>query len=498
MVPWERLIELIEGSEPRDVVVVGDYMLDSYLYGDAERISPEAPVPVVRVVGETAAVGGAGSVAANIAALGDRAWCIGIVGDDETGRTVRRLLSELGADVSGLLAVPSRPTTRKTRLVGLAQHRHRQQMMRIDAENTDPIGPDVVARLLAQLESRLGHCGVICLQDYGKGVVTPELASRAIAAAKRAGAAVLVDPARSTDYSRYAGATLVTPNRSETELVSGLKLPSVAAVTASADRIRAACRTEHVCVTLDTEGIALLTADGRVEHVPTRSRDVYDVTGAGDAVLAALAVASARGATLLEAAAIANVAGGIEVEKFGCVPVTRDEMLGELLRLSHEQLGKRRDLARLLPELERRRRRGERIVFTNGCFDLLHPGHIAYFAECRRLGDVLVVGLNSDASVRGQGKGDDRPIMNEDDRARMLSALADIDYVVRFDEPTPLRLIEAIRPDVLAKGEDWAERGVVGREVVERSGGRVVLIRLLEGYSTTALLERIRGRRGPG
>jgi len=492
---WERLIQLAEAPANGAIAVIGDFMLDAYLYGDAERVSPEAPVPVLRIVRETFALGGAGSVCADIAALGDRALCFGIIGDDDAGRSVHAQLAAVGASVQGLIKIANRPTTRKTRLVGLAQHRHRQQMMRIDAEQTDPIADNVADTIVRSLESVLKECRVICIQDYGKGVVTPHLAQRVIALAKRAGAAVLVDPARTSDYSRYAGATLVTPNRSESELVSGLRLLNIDSVQGAADRIRAACRTENVCVTLDAEGIALLTADGRFEHVPTRPRDVYDVTGAGDAVLAALAVGLSRGASLPEAAALANVAGGLEVEKFGCVPITRDEMLAELLALNHEQLGKRRELPRLLPELARRRARGEKIVFTNGCFDLLHPGHIAYFEFCRKQGDVVVVGLNTDASVRAQSKGSDRPILNQDDRARVLAGLADVDYVVIFDDPTPQKLIEAVRPDVLIKGQDWADKGVVGQPFVESYGGKVVLAKLLEGHSTTGLIERI--RRGP-
>lgn len=491
---WERLLELLETPTGREIAIVGDFMLDSYLYGDAERVSPEAPVPVLRVVRESVALGGAGSVAANVAAIGDGAHCFGIVGTDDAGRAVREQLEKLGARIEGLVSVPGRPTTRKTRLVGLAQHRHRQQMMRIDAEQTDAIDASCEDALLARLDAVAASCRVICIQDYGKGVITSGLAQRVIALGRRLGAAVLVDPARTIDYSRYEGATICTPNRSETELASGLKLPTFDAVRANAERIRSACRTENVCVTLDAEGVALLTSDGRVEHVSTRVRDVYDVTGAGDAVLAALAAGLARGASLVEAAALANVAGGLEVEKFGCVPITRDEMIAEVLSLHHEQLGKRREVSRLIPELARRRSRGEKIVFTNGCFDLLHPGHIEYFRFCRGQGDVLVVGLNADASVRAQAKGADRPILNQDERARMLSALSDVDYVVVFDEPTPQKLIEAVRPDVLVKGEDWGAKGVVGREAVEKYGGKVVLAKLIDGYSTTRLIERIRGK----
>ncbi|MCK6456834.1 MAG: D-glycero-beta-D-manno-heptose 1-phosphate adenylyltransferase [Phycisphaerae bacterium] len=493
---WERLLQLMEGPGGGRIAVVGDFMLDAYLYGDAERISPEAPVPVLRVVQEEIALGGAGSVAADVAALGDRACCFGIVGDDDAGRTIREQLTARGAEVAGLLTVAGRPTTKKTRLVGLAQHRHRQQLIRVDAEQREAIDAGVAARIIAALRGGLTDCRAICVEDYGKGLVTDALMKQVLELARSARLPVLVDPARTKDYGRYAGATVVTPNRSETEHVTGLRLATFEAVRSAARTILEACGTQQVCVTLDAEGMALIGPDSQVSHIPTRAREVYDVTGAGDEVLAALTVGLARGATLIEACALANVAGGLAVERFGCVPISRDEVIAELMQLSHEQMGKRRDLPRLLPELARRRQRGQRIVFTNGCFDLLHPGHVEYLSAARREGDVLVVGLNSDASVRGQSKGSDRPILGQNDRARMLSALADVDFVVIFDEPTPARLIEAIRPDVLVKGEDWSDKGVVGRELVESYGGRVVLAKLVEGFSTSALIERI--RRGSG
>jgi D-beta-D-heptose 7-phosphate kinase/D-beta-D-heptose 1-phosphate adenosyltransferase len=469
-------------------------MLDRYLYGDAERISPEAPVPVLRVVRQEDALGGAGSVVADIAALGAQACCAGILGEDADAEILRGLLRRAGVDPGGLVRVPGRPTTRKTRLIGLAQHRHRQQLMRIDDEEASPVEGAPAEALLAEVSGQLPSCQAVCIEDYQKGVVTPGLAQEVIRLAGERGLPVLVDPASVTDYSRYAGATLVTPNRTETEKVTGLKLPDVAAVRAAAGRILAACRTRHVCVTLDAEGSALIGPGGTCEHVPTTSRDVYDVTGAGDAVLAALAVAVASGAELREAAALANVAGGLEVEKFGCVPIRREEVIGEILLQHHRESGKVRTLEQLLPELARRRARHEKIAFTNGCFDLLHAGHAANFAYCRQHADVLVVGLNSDTSARRLGKGADRPVVPQEDRAAVLAAMQDVDYVVLFDDDTPLALIEAIQPDVLLKGADWAGRAVVGQSVVEARGGKVLLVPLLEGRSTTALLERIRGR----
>ena len=490
---WQRLRELVEPSQAPPILVIGDFMLDRYLYGDAERISPEAPVPILRVVREEDAVGGAGSVAADIAALGPTPYCVGVCGDDADADRLTGLLESAGASTSGLIRVPSRRTTLKTRLVGLAQHRHRQQLIRVDDETTSPIDQATADRLLEQIRSHLSGCRALCIEDYNKGVVWSDLARQVIGMARERGVPVLVDPASIPTYARYDGASVITPNRTETERLIGRELRSLEAVRDAAATILAACHCERACVTLDADGSALIGPGDRFEHIPTKKRDVYDVTGAGDEVLAAMAVALAAGGTMTEAAHLANVAGGLEVEKFGCVPITRDEVLGEILLEHDRTLGKVRPIEQLLPELARRRATGSTIAFTNGCFDLLHAGHAATFAFCKARADVLVVGLNSDDSVRRQQKGSNRPIVGQDDRATLLAALSDIDYVVIFDEDTPLRLIEAIKPDVLVKGGDWEGKAVVGQEVVEAHGGKVLFVPLVEGLSTTGLIDRIRG-----
>ena len=490
---WQRLCEILERFSGKHCLLVGDFMIDRYLYGDAERISPEAPVPVLRVVRQEDALGGAGSVAADIAALDAAPHCVGVIGEKADGDLLMGLLRKAGADPSGLVKVSDRPTTRKTRLIGLAQHRHRQQLIRVDDESVAPIDGVAFDEMLSKVQAFLDICQAVCIEDYNKGVVTPRLAHAIIERARRRGIPVLVDPAAIPDYSRYSGATIITPNRTETERATGLKLRSIAAVEKAAAAILAACHTEYVCVTLDAEGAALIGPGGTFQHLPTKPRDVYDVTGAGDEVLAALAVAVAAGADWKEAVTIANLAGGLEVEKFGCVPIRRDEVLGEILLENHRTLGKVRTLDQLLPELERRRQRKETVAFTNGCFDLLHRGHVSNLSFCKRQADILVVGLNSDDSVRRQAKGPGRPIVEQQDRAAVLAALADVDYVVLFDEDTPQPLIEAVRPDVLIKGSDWQGKTVVGQDVVERRGGKVVLAPLVEGLSTSTIIDRIRG-----
>jgi len=493
---WQRLYELLDHPLGRHILVVGDFMIDRYLYGDAERISPEAPVPVLRVVRQEDALGGAGSVAADISSLDAVPHCVGTVGRGPDGELLEHLLRKAGADPSGLVRAEDRPTTRKTRLIGLAQHRHRQQLIRVDDESASPVVGRPQEEMLAKIEALLPRCEAVCIEDYNKGVVTAELAGRTIQMARRRGIPVLVDPASICQYERYTDATIITPNRTETEKVIGRRLPSIDAVKAAAADILSVCRTEYVCVTLDAEGAALIGPGGTFEHVSTKTRDVYDVTGAGDEVLAALAVGLACGADLREAVALANVAGGLEVEKFGCVPIRREEILGELLLENHRTLGKVRTLDQLLPELSRRRQRREKVAFTNGCFDLLHAGHVANFTFCKKHADILVVGMNSDASVRRLSKGPGRPVVPQDDRAAVLAALADVDYVVIFNEDTPAALIEAIKPDVLVKGRDWEGKTVVGQDVVERGGGQVLLAPLLEGRSTTDIVDRIRQTSG--
>ena len=486
-----ELLRFVEHFAGRRVLLVGDFMLDRYVFGDAERISPEAPVPVLRVIERQDRVGGAGSVALNVAALGAEVCCFGLVGKDPFGERVKRLLSEAGVDVGGLTAVEDRPTITKSRLVGLAEHRHRQQILRVDDEIVRPPAPADGRALLAAVKKAVAHVDVVCLEDYAKGVLSPETCAGILDLAKGEGKPVLVDPARLGTWDKYAGATAITPNRAELELVVGRGLDDDE-IDAEAAALVAQLELQALVVTLGRDGARLIRRDGQARHFPTTPRAVYDNTGAGDAVLAMMAVATAAGAPLEQAVMLANVAGGLEVSKFGAVPITREEVVRELQRGHETGRGKIRSAAELAAELNARRQRGETVVFTNGCFDLLHPGHIDLLEQAKALGSVLVVGLNSDASICALEKADDRPIRRQDDRAHMLTALETVDYVVLFDEPDPGRLIEQLVPDVLVKGADWTDKGVVGREFVESRGGRVVLLDLVAGYSTSAELERIR------
>ena len=487
---YEKLLKTVTNLGSPKVLVVGDFMLDVYIYGDALRISPEAPVPVLKVTKTERGCGGAGSVAADLAALGAVPLCIGVTGNDSNGKIIRQILTKAGADITNLFVVNDRPTISKQRLIGLAQHRHRQQLMRMDEESTEPLSDEQYKKILIAYKEKLKHADIVCLQDYNKGLLNPPVCTQMIKLASRAGKKVLIDPCLTSDYSRYAGATLITPNRKEASTAVGFEINTTQAAKRAADELAGRLKLKAVVITLDKEG-AYLKAGKTSELVPTRGRNVYDVTGAGDMMLAMLAMTLAAGCDYKTAAQLSNVAGGIEVEKFGAVPVTIEEIINELIGQNRGKSGKVHPIDFLAEELNWHRRQKETIVFTNGCFDVVHRGHIEFLKFCKSQGDVVVVGLNSDSSVKII-KGAERPINNQYDRAAVLAALETVDYITVFDEPAPLDLIKKVKPNVLVKGQDWEKKGVVGREFVESYGGKVVLAPLVEGKSSTATIEKMK------
>ena len=485
-----RLIELVENLPRSRVVLLGDLMVDRYLYGNAERLSPEAPVPVLHYQREEIRLGGAGGVAADLAALGATVRVVGVIGADEGAQQVRRLLIECGADPGTIVEAAGRPTISKVRLVGLAQHRHPQQMMRLDFEDPAPLQASVCEQVLQKLDTALGGADMLCIEDYNKGLLSADLCREAITRAQAQRIPVLIDPAAIQDYSKYAGATALKLNRTETEKASGLPMKDEADFAAAGQWFIDKLGLEAAVITLDKHGSYLATREGERRWLKTRQRHVYDVTGAGDMVLAMLAVARCAGADWPDAVALANVAGGLEVERFGSIPVTPQEIIQELLTEAHEHLGKQRTLEQLVHELGHHRASGKKIVFTNGCFDLIHMGHVKYFQFAKQQGDLLVVAVNTDQGIR-KLKGEKRPIINEEDRLSVLEELESIDYLIKFDDDTPLRLIELIRPDVLVKGADYCKEDVVGWNVVEGYGGSVALAPLIDGRSTSAVIQRI-------
>lgn len=488
------LIALLDRWQSRKIVVAGDFMLDRYAYGNADRLSPDAPVPVLAVVREEHKPGGAANVCLDLRALRCDVVTVGVIGNDDSGKLLRAHLEAAKCDTSGLVEAEGRPTTVKQSLVGLAQHRHPQKMFRLDVEHNGPLGEELEQRLIEQAIASLDGAAALCLEDYNKGVLNPRICRALIDEANRRDIPVLVDPAATDDYSRYRGATCLTPNRTEAERAThrrdvGDDLQKLEAMAAE---LRESVDLDVLVLTLDKQGAMLLERGTPPVIVPTVARQVYDVTGAGDMVLAMLAAARANGADWEQAVELANAAAGLEVEKFGVVPIPLEEVLLSLLQRDHERLGKVRALEQLLPELSAYRGQGRKIAFTNGCFDILHAGHVQFLREARRHGDLLVVGLNSDASIRGL-KGDGRPVNQQADRVMVLSELQSVDYVVVFEEDTPRKLIEAIKPDALVKGADYTREQVVGHEIVESHGGRVVLVDLVEGRSTTNIIRRVQG-----
>ncbi len=469
------------------VVCVGDVMLDRFVYGEVERVSPEAPVPVCRVVDETAMLGGAGNVIRNLVALGAGADCIAVVGDDTAGGEVAALLAALDGVRADLLTEDGRHTTVKTRYISGAQ-----QLLRADRESDHAIGGAVAEEIFDHAETALRGAQALVLSDYGKGTLTDGLTTRLIAAASAAGRAVVVDP-KGDDYGRYRGATLITPNRRELAGASAMSTGSDDEVAAAARHIIETCGVEAVLVTRGADGMTLVAADGATaHHLPSEAREVFDVSGAGDTVVAAIAAALGAGSGLGDAVRIANAAAGIVVGKIGTAVAHAADLVDAIRRhdLRDAGEGKVLSLEAALDRIGGWRRRGARIGFTNGCFDLIHPGHVALLARSRAACDRLIVGLNSDAST-GRLKGAGRPVQPEAARATVLASLASVDVVIVFGADTPVKLIEAIRPEVLAKGADYTLDQVVGAELVQSWGGKVVLIELEPGHSTTATIARM-------
>ncbi len=487
---YENLLKTVTNLGSPTVLVVGDFMLDVYIYGDAMRISPEAPVPVLKVTKMEYCCGGAGSVAADIAALGAIPFCLGVIGDDPNSEILKQKLTEIGADISSLHTVSNRPTISKQRLIGLAQHIHRQQLIRMDYEPTGPLADEVNEAILQTYKDKLASADIVCLQDYDKGLLSPAVCQEMIQLARQADKKVIVDPSLTSDYSKYLGATVITPNRKETSAAVGFEITNAETAAKAAEELARSLKLDALVITLDKEGAYLRTEDIN-QIIPTRGRSVYDVTGAGDMVLATLAITLAAGCDYETAVQLSNIAGGIEVEKFGTATVTIEEIANEIVNQKRGTSGKVRSIEVLLDELTWHRKGKKTIVFTNGCFDVIHKGHIEYLEFCKSQGDVVVVGLNSDSSVKII-KGPARPINNQHDRAVVLAALEMVDYITLFDEPDPLNLIKKVKPDVLVKGEDWAEKGVVGREFVESLGGKVVLAPLVQGKSSTETIEKMK------
>jgi D-beta-D-heptose 7-phosphate kinase/D-beta-D-heptose 1-phosphate adenosyltransferase len=505
----DSLDGLVTALQTQAVLTVGDIMLDRFVYGDVERISPESPVPVLSIRRESRMPGGAGNVLTNLAGLGVKAHIVAVTGRDVAAATLGKAVADLGIDPAGLIPCDDRPTTEKTRFLA-----GQQQLLRADYERAGSVDDRAAALVIKKAETLLPEVGALVLSDYGKGVLTPALISRLIAAARKFGIPVLVDP-KGRDYSIYKGASLVTPNRKElAEATGGMPVKTDEEVVAAAQGLMRKTGIDAVLATRSQDGMSVIARKGKgfapPVHLRAEALEVFDVSGAGDTVIATVAAALAAGADLVAAAALANIAGGIVVAKVGTAPVRAGELAEAVARKTLDITSREKD--RLILDAARNARiadaeeaaecvrrwkaRGMRVGFTNGCFDILHAGHVAYLNQARARCDRLIVGLNADSSVR-RLKGPSRPVNNGAARAMVLAGLSAVDMVVMFgddkrDDDKPVRLIAALQPDIFFKGGDYRIEQLPEAATVRAYGGAIEIMGLSEGFSTTATIERAR------
>ena len=484
MIPLSALITSVTALAHSKVCCVGDVMLDHFHYGTVERISPEAPVPVVRVEREVSMVGAAGNVVRNLIAMGAEARFVTVVGDDSAGTEVGKLFEDLKLEDVPIVDTDRRTSTKTRYIAGV------QQILRADHESPFSLVPEIEQQVIERATAVLGQCDALVLSDYSKGVLTDKALAELIFLAGESGKPVIVDP-KGRHYARYRGADLITPNRRELTDATSMPVDLADDIVAAARHLIDRYDFGSVLATRSQDGMTLVTKAGEVHHLPADAREVYDVTGAGDTVAAVMAAALGAGVGVRGAAEVANVAAGIVVGKLGTAVADAEEVIWAI---HHQDISnaeaKVLSRAQALERIDKWRHQNVKIGFTNGVFDLLHPGHVSLLAQAHDACDRLIVGLNSDASVK-RVKGDDRPIQAEAARATVLASLVSVDMVVIFAEDTPLKLLEAIRPDVLVKGADYSIGDVIGAEVVKGYGGTILLADLAEGHSTTATIGRI-------
>ena len=481
----QTLIETVKqfGQNKSHALVIGDVMLDRYLIGTVGRISPEAPVPIVLLKDKNERAGGAANVAANLALLGITTRLIGSVGQDSEAIQLTQLITDFGIDITGLMVSNTRPTIAKTRIVS-----GHQQMMRLDQESNAEFSAEENRTLLANINAALlAGPQIVILSDYAKGLLSLDVCQQIVKQCKHFDIPVLVDP-KGSDYSKYAGVTALTPNKKETAEVCKTDIDDKDLLS-KANALKNILGLTFLAVTRGEEGITLI--DETMHHLPAIAKQVFDVSGAGDTVIATLAAGLMNGLSPLESLQLANIAAAVVVGQVGTVPITTQDLLDALTtQQTSEQAHKICDLAQLLIKVDAWKKQKQKIVFTNGCFDLLHAGHVTYLEAAKKRGDKLVLGLNTDRSVSAI-KGPSRPVVQENDRARVLAALMSVDAVILFDEDTPINLINAIKPDVIAKGSDYTADQVVGGCEVKSWGGEIVLIALVEGRSTSSIIEKM-------
>lgn len=478
------LIQILDHLPQSKVLCIGDVMLDRYVYGSIDRISPEAPIPVMQYQRDVSMLGGVGNVARNLCAWRCETVMLAVTGQDDAANEIKALAKELPHLAAELLSDPARPTTLKTRYVS-----GNQQMLRLDHESKESIRDLQVEQAMQKIKQILPRMGAVILSDYAKGMLSDKLVEAVIREARAHKVPVLVDP-KGQDYGRYKGATILSPNLKELAQGTNRVLKTDEEIVDAAKFLIQKLDLEALLVTRSKDGMSLVQKGGAVHHLPAEARDVYDVSGAGDTSIAMLAAAIAAKASFIDAAYMANIAAGIAVGKLGTAIVMTSEIDEALLSSHNRMKSKLYDTPALLDRIAVWRHQGYKIGFTNGCFDLIHPGHISLLRQSRAACDRLVVAMNTDASVK-KLKGDNRPIQNQQSRATVMSSLDSVDAVVLFDEDTPMKLIEAIKPDVLVKGADYTVATVVGSDFVQSYGGKILLAKLEEGFSTTNTVKKI-------
>ncbi len=469
----------------RRVLVVGDMMIDEYMWGEVSRISPEAPVQVVAVKSESSTLGGAGNVVNNLTALGAGVSVAAVVGDGPAGAMLHNMFADLGVNTDCLLGEPGRSTTRKTRVIAA-----NQQVLRIDRESKKDITENQVKNLCDFAAKKIPDCDLVLVSDYGKGVITRGLMENLLEICRRRDKLLIVDP-KGLDFSKYKGAYAITPNKKEAALASGVEITDQASLEKAADRLMSQLEVKKLLITCGKDGMTLFEPGKTPYCISTRARQVFDVSGAGDTVIAVLGLCLAAGASFETAAGLANTAAGIVVGKVGTATVSQHELAVELQDHPDSSTNKQKTLDELVKIIDGLRGKEKTIVLTNGCFDLLHEGHIRLFSESRRLGDVLVAAVDDDESVH-RLKGAGRPVIRERERVKILSALDSVDYVTVFTSSELDNLIKAIRPDILTKGGNYSQEEVSSGRLVEEQGGRVVLIPLEGGASSSRIIKAIR------
>jgi D-beta-D-heptose 7-phosphate kinase/D-beta-D-heptose 1-phosphate adenosyltransferase len=467
------------------LLVIGDLMIDEYVWGEVDRISPEAPVQVVVVKTEDYTLGGSGNVVNNLMALGASATVLGVVGGGSNGRLLCEQLNSIGADTRGIIQEPGRHTTKKTRII--AEH---QQVLRIDRETKKEISSATLKNIIRIAEKVIPEVDVILISDYGKGLITRSLIKRLVQIAKTHNKPVIADP-KGLDFTKYAGVNLLTPNKKEASLASGREITDDGSLAGAGKLLLDKSGIEKLLITCGKDGMVLFEKDQKPFKIGTRAREIYDVSGAGDTVVAVLGLAVAAGQSFKEAVSLANTAAGIVVGKVGTAAVTQKELSAALKASAADTVPKHKTLKELAELCRKLQKDGKRVVLTNGCFDLLHVGHIKLFSASKKLGDVMVVAIDDDDSVR-RLKGSDRPVISAAERVGILSALDSVDHVVVFANKELDTVIESIRPDILTKGSNYGSADVLGREIVEGYGGRVELIPITEKISSTQIINTIK------